>query len=199
MALLRRLSWTILVLGIAEASQFPCSVNLTENITNGKKTGDVIEKDNITYSPDTYFTLNGVIRGCVCNITNCVRKCCPNGFAFTNGTCVERSALPPLLLALHEGSKFVENRSASKYHVVYGHYCKKGKYRLFPDYPGDEYYFQTNGTLYVPEVVPPHIKGPDGYCVDNILKANRIEFGVYLCVTVEENQAKSTVYSIGNV
>lgn len=33
--------------------------------------------DNITYSQYDYYVDKGVIRGCVCDIRTCVRKCCP--------------------------------------------------------------------------------------------------------------------------
>ncbi|GJQ83251.1 hypothetical protein Trydic_g8848 [Trypoxylus dichotomus] len=57
----------------------PCSPELSVDITDsvydsftGTRT-----KNNITFTQYNYFVDNGTIRGCICNVTTCVRKCCP--------------------------------------------------------------------------------------------------------------------------
>lgn len=60
--------------------KYPCSSELSFDITDsiydsftGSRT-----KDNITYNQYDYFVDNGTIRGCICNMNTCLRRCCPS-------------------------------------------------------------------------------------------------------------------------
>ncbi|XP_072397066.1 G-protein coupled receptor Mth2-like isoform X14 [Diabrotica undecimpunctata] len=64
-----------------------CPKFLSVNITDGYKEGENITQDGITFSSQNYFVENSNIYGCVCNIKNCVRKCCENHSYLNNGVC----------------------------------------------------------------------------------------------------------------
>ncbi|CAG9838863.1 unnamed protein product [Diabrotica balteata] len=49
------------------------------DITDGSRDGDNIIKDGITYTPQHYFTIGPSVKGCICDIVVCVRKCCREG------------------------------------------------------------------------------------------------------------------------
>ncbi|XP_072397059.1 G-protein coupled receptor Mth2-like isoform X9 [Diabrotica undecimpunctata] len=49
------------------------------DITDGSRDGDNIIKDGITYTPQHYFTIGPSVKGCICDIVVCVRKCCAEG------------------------------------------------------------------------------------------------------------------------
>lgn len=53
--------------------------DLVQDITDGFKVGTAIIKDDVRYEPKNYYIENETIFGCVCEVTKCLRKCCPEG------------------------------------------------------------------------------------------------------------------------
>lgn len=53
--------------------------NISVDITNGVQEGTSIISDGITYNESNYYFSGGEIRGCICNIKMCIRKCCLEG------------------------------------------------------------------------------------------------------------------------
>ncbi|KAK9738815.1 Methuselah N-terminus [Popillia japonica] len=73
------LCWIPVYLCLCITPKPPCSPDLSIDITDSdydSHTGSRT-KDNITYSQYDYYVHNGTIRGCICNMKACVRKCCP--------------------------------------------------------------------------------------------------------------------------
>ncbi|XP_065077551.1 G-protein coupled receptor Mth2-like [Ochlerotatus camptorhynchus] len=104
--------------GTDSAGQLPCEFRDSVNITSGvRDTLGNILYSNIKYTPEHYAVINydyveydvrisvpNYYRGCVCQVTNCVRLCCPVGQWFVSReesvtTCVDgNSLLSPALL-----------------------------------------------------------------------------------------------------
>lgn len=89
------------------------------------------------------------VRGCICELRNCIRKCCPEGQTIlANGTCVDSN-----LTLLHpfspqfkdENNKSVKNMDV---YTLHGNPCQHGVYRL--DEEGDEFTLTPTGVLNVP-------------------------------------------------
>lgn len=53
--------------------------NVTIDITMGVKEGTSIIFDGITYDESNYFVSGNEIKGCICNVKKCIRKCCREG------------------------------------------------------------------------------------------------------------------------
>lgn len=68
----------VVVLGLTcyAALQLPnCEVQV--NISDGIRDGGNITKDGMTYTDKDYFSgSDGVVKGCVCHVKQCIRKCC---------------------------------------------------------------------------------------------------------------------------
>ncbi|XP_056629654.1 G-protein coupled receptor Mth2-like isoform X3 [Diorhabda sublineata] len=70
-----------------------CDESVCENsvdITDGIRSGTNITKDDITYTEKNYFVQGDSIKGCICNVKQCIRKCCDEGevMNMTTRTCV---------------------------------------------------------------------------------------------------------------
>lgn len=81
----------LLSFGVAFASNYPCEVEFSVDITDGTRSeNDVITKDGVSYDLKNYFEYEGKVMGCVCNLRACIRKCCPSGqyIADSSQTCV---------------------------------------------------------------------------------------------------------------
>ncbi|PNF36788.1 G-protein coupled receptor Mth2 [Cryptotermes secundus] len=89
------------------------------------------------------------VRGCICELRNCIRKCCPEGQTIlADGTCVDSN-----LTLLHPFSpqfKDENNRSVTNMDVykLHGNPCQHGVYRL--DDESDEFTLTPTGVLNVP-------------------------------------------------
>lgn len=51
------------------------------DITNGTREGTTIVQNGVKYTPENYFELGGNIKGCICNVKQCLRRCCTDGQA----------------------------------------------------------------------------------------------------------------------
>ncbi|CAB3368144.1 Hypothetical predicted protein [Cloeon dipterum] len=162
------------------------------------------EERNIRFSPDLYFREgNATVRGCVCRVKSCVRKCCPLDHHIKEATkCVEGGS-----------DKFHENIFKEKLPLVRkkedvffltGHQnCNNGKYKLEPNVePDDNFTLLPTGLLqlfYVSEMAenkPVHFSQ---YCVEYFGDMNLIS--AILCFPEEsvENSPQNVQYSIYSV
>lgn len=170
-----------------------CPLNLTMNLKDGFVTDDAIVKNNMTYFKNNYFiTANGQIRGCICNLRMCIRKCCPNGYSYTKKSCVADKNLPHIEIKLHKERVFTGRwKNITDYHIIHDNHCKWGKYKLIPDYEGDLFFFQDDGRLHLPNVDHKKYVGPEDYCIDNErINLTNVETSVFLCVFDEVQKAE---------
>ncbi|CAG9856139.1 unnamed protein product [Phyllotreta striolata] len=56
---------------------YPCTNYV--DITDGRRSGDDIIKDGVTYRKNDSFSVGASVKGCICNVLQCVRKCCDHG------------------------------------------------------------------------------------------------------------------------
>lgn len=94
----------------------PCSEVNSVDITDGKTFDGTIIKDGVTYLPKHVFEKNvsGEIMtfGCLCDIKNCFRKCCPIGSVMLARKCVLMPEADELLtegIDLHFFNSFKKN------------------------------------------------------------------------------------------
>lgn len=63
---------------VACDSEKPCRIEHSVDISDGVFNADdeTYRKDGILYRPPNYFLEGQIVRGCICQIKTCVRKCC---------------------------------------------------------------------------------------------------------------------------
>lgn len=179
-------------------SKFACPINLSVNISNGHSNGThIFTDDGLIYPPNLYFTEAGDTFGCICNITNCIRKCCPQDEVFFGHECIQTDLLGiNFTVPVHR--EFEQTRFGN-FHFVYNRDCNIDYYRLFPDiYEEDAFLIQENGSLFFPssgDYINQHM-----FCVDNFLDIDEnatstIVFSAVVCFP--EDQSPDIVYSFG--
>lgn len=133
---------------LSAGAEPPCPVFVSVDITDGRKDDGVIVKNNVAYAPSDYFYHEGEIRGCICNIRPCVRKCCPKGHIMNNRSCQE---------AEYEQSFKVHRKTEpislpeDYFHYVHNNHCVSNQsYILDPSFEEDLHYLQEDGTLLWP-------------------------------------------------
>ncbi|XP_074038802.1 G-protein coupled receptor Mth2 isoform X7 [Leptinotarsa decemlineata] len=63
------------------------------DITDGQRIGTNITKNGLIFDENHYFIDGNSIKGCICDVKQCIRKCCPEGqkLNFTSKECVNDS------------------------------------------------------------------------------------------------------------
>lgn len=100
-----RLLITTLLIVLAQTGGGSTQVSKCEknvDISDGKRQGSSIVKDGVVYKEKDYFVdSDGSLRGCICNVKPCIRKCCAENeiLNLTTKHCVqsEGTRLLPLL------------------------------------------------------------------------------------------------------
>jgi hypothetical protein len=128
----------------------PCEHKLSVDITNGKMhINGSISMDGIVYDPKDYFSTKDAdgkaeIRGCVCRVRACVRRCCPRGKLINNSTCEDPDGGAPRFAPnVHLSEDDLDN--GEKVHqdhfgFIYTDLCEHGKYQLEPEDSADQHY-----------------------------------------------------------
>lgn len=140
-----------------------CAHVLSVDITNGTKLNDgSIMRDEIIFSPDLQFVYDDQIRGCVCNVRKCVRKCCESGMAVIDNKCKAYSGGFPL--TIHD--KHVPLEEEHDFYIIHNKKCSTGGfYKLEPLlYDEDVFYLQEDGSMFMPS--DDKFLNQDEYCVD---------------------------------
>lgn len=150
---------------LCDALEEPCPVFVSVDITDGVKNDHTITKDNVTYTPANYFSHEGRIRGCVCNIKPCIRKCCPKGHIMKNGDCDRDDYKQKFRIHSKTDPTQVAD---DHFYYIHNHDCvSMASYPLNPDADErDLHYLQADGSLFWPSSGVKQIFGVDEYCVE---------------------------------
>lgn len=185
MTVLYVLAGIVLVVNLfpSYGQNLPCNLNFGVDLSDGKdfRNGS-IAKDGIVYDEDNIVIDQGVKVGCICNLKNCIRKCCPIGEYLNNKTCELTD------------SKFVipdtVGPSVESFHVVSGENCPHNETRslLHRELPGrlGEFVLTKNGRLYLPQ--DGEYYNQMNYCLDYI---NEDVVKALIC-TVKKSAVSST-------
>lgn len=179
-------------------SDFTCPVSLSLNISSGTSNGSHIFADGLVYPPGLYFKQDNDVFGCVCNITRCIRKCCPPGKIFYRGACLQLNSAEGNFEVLVYAKE--ELLGLGNFTYLYNHECAGEYYRLAPEeFPDDITYIQADGLMYFPDVpisIEQHM-----FCVDNFLNDvnstnSSVEFSGIVCFP-EQPILNDELYSFG--
>ncbi|XP_059482444.1 G-protein coupled receptor Mth2-like [Neocloeon triangulifer] len=155
----------------------------------------------LTYAPHQYFREGNSIRGCVCLVKKCIRKCCAEDHHIKNGstecvprdggfgefrTSVFRNLLPP------------KSANDEFYFLTGLQNCPQSRFRLYPDEsPDDKFTLLANGDLkFLAEEEPIDVSM---YCVEHFGDVDYVS--AILCFPEEpSNQVEGAlinVYAVG--
>jgi hypothetical protein len=137
------------------------------------------------------------VRGCICELRNCIRKCCPEGQTLTAEVkCVDSNST-----LLHPFSPQFIDENANKsvknvdVYTIYGNPCQHGGYRLDED---DQFTLSPTGVLYVPAEGNFTVTE---YCIEAFEDAKKIS--PLLCFTDEEEEEENpethVMYAVGMI
>lgn len=143
-----------------------------------------------------------VVRACrgveFCRGNSCLRKCCPEDEALSNGTCQKQPShltMSKWHQEVWDLPKIVENSTdkilnSTEYGLIIGKPCLYGMYPVFKH---EGWHIFTNGMVHVPGYVTyEHHQ----YCIDMLYNFTHVPDGFYLCVCYddpapERNSAKT--------
>jgi hypothetical protein len=165
--------------------------------------GSLLSLDDIPviYPPDLFWeNLHDnvtEVRGCICKLRNCIRKCCPEGQTLLeDGTCVDSNStlLHPFSPQFtDENNKSVTNIDVF---ILYGNPCQSGVYRL--DDESDVFALSPTGVLYVPAEGNFTVAE---YCIEAFENPEKIL--PLLCFTDDEvmemEQGSEMMYAVGMI
>lgn len=137
----------VLNLGLlGQATDDPCPDFVSVDITDGVRRDHTIIKDNVTYTPANYFSHQGKIRGCICNIKPCLRKCCPKGHIINDNGCERADYEHSFQIHLLTEAITLPD---DHFHYIYNNQCITNQsYMLSSSNVDDMHYLQANGSVH---------------------------------------------------
>jgi hypothetical protein len=129
-------------------------IRITEIIITGVRFNN--DYDNVYHLGSSYLKLNDddetEVRGCLCLLRNCIRKCCPDGHTLRK----EKGCVPSNLTLLHPfAPQFIDDTNKSvtnvDVHILYGEPCPRRGYLLDPEEDEeDQFSLLPSGKLIAP-------------------------------------------------
>jgi len=144
------------------SSKTACNIFFSVVITDWKMfpNGSLLSLDDthLLYPPEHFWKEQNdynetKVRGCLCLLINCIRKCCPEGHTLTE----QKDCVPSNLNLLHPfAPQFIDedtNKPVTNVdvHRLYGYPCSSGSYLLDPQaYAEDQFSLLLSGVLSAP-------------------------------------------------
>lgn len=184
----------------------PCNVNLSAPLEDyiSYPNGSIVDHTGDVFPAGYYFTANNTLRGCLCSLYPCIRKCCGRGEFMEVGpnetTSCEKNPGPSpfnnFTMPVYQTPTEFANVSQEHFRILYGDVCAYWKYMLMPwVMPTDQSYLMTDGRVLV------HDRYMDAseYCMESV----KGEEGIFtfLCFPAGDEQSTITftVYPIGMI
>uniref|UniRef100_A0A6P7GYG7 Probable G-protein coupled receptor Mth-like 11 n=1 Tax=Diabrotica virgifera virgifera TaxID=50390 RepID=A0A6P7GYG7_DIAVI len=184
---LRTLISFSLLCSICVCQDLPCSKDSTVDITDGsKQKNQTIIKNGISFDRDNYFFDGGKIRGCVCNIKRCIRKCCVENEMMVSKTCTHRRN-ETIDLNFFNGTDPLNDTVLSDFFIIFGRSCPKNHYPI----KAESYNYimmQNDGQLYYSDFDASYTV--EQYCIDVFRTGNGSETSALMCEFSDNEQEK---------
>ncbi|XP_014600685.1 PREDICTED: G-protein coupled receptor Mth2-like [Polistes canadensis] len=176
----------------------PCHYSLTvplekDNIQRYKN-GSIFH-DGTLYPTNLYWIQNNSIRGCVCELRPCMRKCCRDGEVLSDGEIARckkiqnRTVLPDIKADKEQFTSEIQHikNIADHYILLQNNFCPNKSYKLEPEnFEEDKFIFEANGTLHVGSIIYPQWN----FCIDWHESLKKIT--VLICFQPEEQSVLPT-------
>lgn len=183
-----------------------CSKTLTVDISDGVLSDSVISKYNVKFGKNNYYSENGMIFGCICQLKNCVRKCCAENESLIETKC---SSLynRNINYKFYNGKVLDTSNETNDVFFLHNDFCQSSSYvKIMLD---GKFYLQSNGSLYDVDIASEDqqnykMYSMEEYCLENVLyhKENEVtiwKLEAFLCVEVAQEVTQvEQRNSIGN-
>ncbi|XP_050514671.1 G-protein coupled receptor Mth2-like isoform X5 [Diabrotica virgifera virgifera] len=184
---LRTLISFSLLCSLCVCQNLPCSKDSTVDITDGsKQKNQTIIKNGISFDRDNYFFDGGRIRGCVCNIKRCIRKCCVENEMMVSKTCTHRRN-ETIDLNFFNGTDPLNDTVLSDFFIIFGRSCPKNHYPIKAE-SYDYIMMQNDGQLYYSDFDASYTV--EQYCIDVFRTGNGSETSALMCEFSDNEQEK---------
>lgn len=158
--------------------------------------------DGLYFPSDKYYIAENrtEIRGCVCDITKCFRKCCPWGQGYIDNKCSpsNETLVKNFQIPVYEAG---ERTHVTNDHfvVIINKYCENGAYKLDPsNHVGDNHWLQTDGKLFQNATGGIDIQHPqEKFCMEYFEESNDISALICFSDGVVVDEIKEHIYSVG--
>ncbi|XP_018327208.1 probable G-protein coupled receptor Mth-like 3 isoform X6 [Agrilus planipennis] len=161
-----------------------------QKITDGKTfENDSILFNNVLYEKNNYFRRDGEIWGCICNVKQCVRKCCSEKEYFTNN-CTE---FDDDEIYSYDNVKNVTSENEREFHTIYG---KPACPSVLFSADEDNFYLQEDGSLFLSET---DIFNMDSYCINVFSTENPGYNELLAAVCTEDEEDDLRLFSAGMI
>ncbi|XP_063920677.1 G-protein coupled receptor Mth2-like isoform X4 [Zophobas morio] len=186
----------VLLFSTVNSLKTPCPKVLALDITTGNRYGSLIVKDDLTFNENNYFAENGTIYGCICNIRNCIRKCCGPNEIMVNKTCTPDDTT--LNYKIHSGT--VEINSTVKHHFIHNMDCDYYRILLRPHHSStDSFYIQENGSIHLPNFLKRKMRNPEHFCVEtfeyDMFEMRRMTSAI-ICIDPDDIEEEDTAAKV---
>ncbi|KAI4482567.1 hypothetical protein M0804_008420 [Polistes exclamans] len=176
----------------------PCHYSLTvplekDNIQRYEN-GSIFH-DGTLYPTNLYWIQNNTIRGCVCELRPCMRKCCRDGEVLSDGEIAKckkiqnHTVLPDIKADKEQFTSEIQHikNIADHYILLQNNFCPNKSYKLEPEnFEEDKFIFEANGTLHVGSIIYPQWN----FCIDWHESLKKIT--VLICFQPEEQSVLPT-------
>ncbi|KAL4716703.1 hypothetical protein ACJJTC_004822 [Scirpophaga incertulas] len=197
----------LLLLPVAFASQIPCTIIQSLDITDGvlQLNGSVIF-DGLEFKSNAWFETQSdgvtVRRGCPCIGRECLWKCCPKEQWLVGRDCVDTDmpVVNPFSPTLYKGVDKTSVQAHTRFYYMHNRLCDD-RYIVDTNIPNEELYIQENGTLYEITAGRRQWHAPTLYCVDMMVEENSTESRMIAAVcypeSTDDSDALYIAYAVG--
>lgn len=158
-------------------SQSLCEKYMSVDLSKAQMIDNDFLMNGTRYNNGNYFNDNGTLRGCICNIKNCIKKCCGPDEKYVNKICVKNHE--QFHVPIYSNTSLRKSDGSNDFEFIYTKACPNNYVRIKADSP-DDLFVQENGSLFVKNFDT--IYDVEKYCIDTFNN----ETSAYLCEFYEE-------------
>lgn len=181
-----------------------CSEHLRVKLPHPDPTSEVnFLKYGVNFTKEeNYYIVNGTSYGCICNLKQCVRKCCGPNEIFNDNTrnCTIKENFVHNF-TFHIGDAPISNFKSDNLHLIHGWTCPNSSMRIiiFPS-EDESMYLQSNGSLLHSFDGTYDTLHVEHYCVEYFETETDLKYGAFRCFPLEDmlvEEEKMMVHKIG--
>ncbi|XP_054276572.1 probable G-protein coupled receptor Mth-like 4 [Macrosteles quadrilineatus] len=183
----------------ADSGGLPCHLDLSVPLVNATfHAGGAVSSSGILYPEGHHFSVNGTLRGCICSLKPCIRKCCErNEHYVARRTCGVNTDvdMSNFSLTVYTEHGVVVEVPVTEFAVLYGTVCYDGMFPLDPSSPQDRHYLLEDGRVlrFKSEHEEVYLDATR-YCLDSIKGSSVVR--TFVCVAPIEDRDTKISFAI---
>lgn len=185
-----------------------CPNILSVQLDDNDPTSDLNKKIygvDFSANKTNYFVENGTTYGCICNLKQCVRKCCGPSEIMRDNACTFKENFVHNY-TFHDGTNPIQNYSFDQLHFIYNEHCDNAEFRIMIDpreNDEDKIYLQKDGRLLHINTDEEKFLTAEHYCIEYFEYETSGFYTALRCYLFEETEEADTtqdmMYRIGNI